>query len=133
MRKISVVLSAVAIVALSLGVSMAAASAHVKADVSGTYVGPLAMEGQPGIPTQVELKQDGDKVTGKIGDPAKPEEMFPLTGTVDGDDVTFTAKPAQGDMKVDFKVKVEDGHLKGGGTFQIGDMKVPFTCDMAKK
>lgn len=83
--------------------------------------------------TQMDLKQDGDKVTGKVGDPAKPEEMFPLTGTVDGDEITATAKPPQGDMSVEFKLKHSDEGVKGTGTFQVGDMKMPFTTELKKK
>lgn len=123
---------AATIVALSFGATFAKATAR-PADVSGTYVGPLEMEGQPAMPTTLELKQDGDKLTGRVGDPAKPEEMFPVTGSVDGDDVTISAKHPQMDVKVEFKLKYADDHLKGTGTFTVGDMKMAFKTDMTKK
>lgn len=131
MRTMKLVLSIAAIAVLSAGSSLVKASSF--ADMSGTYVGSMAIEGQGAQPTELQLKQEGDKVTGKIGGPDKPEEMLPLTGEVDGDTVSFTAKPPQGEMKIEFKLTLAEDRLKGPGTFTIGDMPVKVTLDLKKK
>lgn len=107
-------------------VTTLSARAH---DVSGKWTGAMKVGGQD-LPTAMILTQDGDKVTGKIGDAGKEAEMLPLTGTVDGEDLSITAK-GEG-VSATFKVKIDGDHATGTGTFQVGDMKMDATLDVKK-
>ncbi len=109
------------------------ARAFRAADVTGSYEGNLVVDGQAPLATLLELKQQGNDVTGKVGDPKKPEEMIPVTGTVEGDDVSLTGKPPVDNMTVIFKLKLANGHLKGTATFDMGAQKIDFTADLTKK
>ena len=131
MRIAKMVLS-VAVVCLVALTSVSARSARL-VDMTGTYVGALNLEGQGPLPTELQIKQDGDKITGKIGDGAKPAEMLPVTGEVDDDEVTLTAKPPQGEMHIEMKLTLTGAQLKGDGVFVVGDMKIKFTAEMKKK
>lgn len=110
MRSIAKVRAVVAALALSAGIAFAA-------DITGTWT--LTVEA-PGGERQstVEFKQDGKNLTGtvhsRMGD-------APLTGSVDGDQVSFSvARERDGQQfKIDYSAKVEDARMTG--TVKFGD------------
>jgi hypothetical protein len=112
-------------IAAALALSAAVVSA---ADVTGSWT--LTVE-TPGGTRQstVELKQDGKNLTGavhsQVGD-------APLTGSVDGDQVSFSVTRERDgqQFKIEYSAKVEDAKMTG--TVKFGDNAgIPFTA--AKK
>jgi hypothetical protein len=113
------------VITTALAVSAAAAFA---ADITGRWT--LTVE-TPGGTRQstVEFKQDGKNLTGaihsQVGD-------APLTGSVDGDQVSFSVTRERDgqQFKIDYSAKVEDAKMTG--TVKFGDNDaIPFTA--AKK
>lgn len=107
-------------------VCVLAASCGGGSSVTGTWVGKATMDDGKGNksdgPMTMMLKQDGNNVTGTIGDADKPAEQMPLTGTVSGDAVTITVKQAKDGASTDLKfdLKLAGSKLTGSGTFALG-------------
>lgn len=71
-------------------------------------------------PARVTLKIDGEKLTGNLNE-------LKLEGTLNGEDLKFTAKRPNGDQFGDFTGKVQDGKLEGTGEWS-GGRKVTWTA-----
>ena len=84
------------------------------ADVAGVWRGTFAPERPDGTydekPAYLLVKQDGAKLTGRIG--PSEEKNFEFTkGAMDGDTVTFEL--FADDMKMKVSMKLKDGKLEG--------------------
>lgn len=77
------------------------------------------------------MKQEGNVLSGKIGDGAKPSEMLAFTGKVDGDDVTIESKE-EGKPHVTLSMTVDSVAMKGTGAFAVGDLKTKATIELKK-
>ncbi len=118
--------------ALLIGMILAAAS--FAADVSGVWNGTFSykqQDGSTGEPRQafLELKQDGEKLTGKVGQSA--DQSFEINeGAIKDDLVTLTAAMPEGSLKITLKVK--DGKLEGDLLMERGDEKRKATLKFSK-
>jgi hypothetical protein len=104
MKKPLIVLAAVALLAATV----------FAADLSGTWNATVTLDAGSGTPT-LELKQDGDKLTGTYSGQLGTAS---LTGTVKGDQVTFSFA-VQG-ASVTYKGKVDSTGKKIEGTCDYG-------------
>ena len=110
--KIIRLLSAGALLAISL----------FAADLSGTWTGEVKLPTGQGLPFVAHIKQDGNKVTGKLDGINGAPDVEILNGKIEGDTITFqgvrkinnadvkfnyTAKPV-GDT-LEFKILREEG------------------------
>jgi hypothetical protein len=110
--------------ALAAALLLSAAAAFA-ADVTGTWT--LMVE-TPGGTRQsiVEFRQDGKNLTGTI---RSRIGNAPLTGSVDGDRVSFSVTRERNgqQFKIDYSAKVEDARMTG--TIRLGDNgDIPFTA-----
>jgi hypothetical protein len=95
-------------------------SAAAKSDLTGTYSVTVELPNMTATPTMA-LKQDGDKLSGDYV--SAQYGKFPITGTVKGDDVTFSfAMNVEGNaLNVTYTGTIAaDGSIKG--TVSYGDM-----------
>jgi len=102
-------LSALLLALGTLGLPVAATAQGL--DVSGEWV--LDVESPNGIgERQVTFVQDGDALTGEI---SGSRAAGVLTGTVDGDEVTFVAvvEMEGGSFEITYTATVTDGEMKG--------------------
>ncbi len=108
-----------------------ASSCGGASNVSGTWVGKVTMDDGKGNksdgPMSMTLKQDGNNLTGSVGDADKPAEQMPLTGTMTGDAVSVSAKETKAGATTDLKfdLKLVSGKLTGTGTFSLGAPGTP--------
>ena len=108
-----------------MGTVLLAAVAALAADVTGSWT--VTVETPNGTrQSTLDLKQDGSNLTGamhsQIGD-------APLTGTVSGDQVSFsiTRERDGQSFKIDYSAKIEG--TKMTGTVKFGDNgDIPFTA-----
>ena len=94
------------------------------ADVSGAWICTVdSPQGQ--LDVTVTLKQDGDKVSGTV---SSQMGDAPLTGTVKGDDITFTMSldAGGGPMNLTYKAKV-DGDKIAGSIDLAGQGEIKFS------
>ena len=118
--------------ALFIGLIIAAAA--FAADVSGTWSGSFIALRPDGSqdeakPAFLELKQDGEKLTGKIGQ--NPEHAFEISeGSLKGDVVTLSASMPEGSLKV--TMKLVDGKLEGELLMENNGDKRKATLKFAK-
>src|SRR5690242_8997510 len=99
MRKLFVLFCAIAAVALS-------------AEVTGKWTGEMQGRKGKSQTTTLDLKADGDKLTGTAG--ARGRQVPISDGKVDGDNVSFKVKRTMGDneMVILYKGKVSADELK---------------------
>ncbi len=101
------------------------------ADVSGTWKSKFETPRGTRERTYV-LKQEGDKLTGKIITPRGETEI--KEGKVSGDEIEFKAEQRRGPdaepITVLYKAKVSGDKLEG--TMQMGEKTVPFTATREK-
>lgn len=85
------------------------------ADVTGRYQGSLVVTNPGGesrdIGIFLDLRQDGDTLTGRVGESAT-RNWEVLKGKVDGDKLTFEVQQPDGRV-LRFALRLEDGRLKG--------------------
>jgi hypothetical protein len=87
------------------------ATAYAQSEVAGAW--DLAVNGPEGpVNASVNLKQDGEKVTGEIESQAGKAE---LTGTLKGKTLTmaFTIQSPQGPMDIKVNGEVDGASMKG--------------------
>jgi hypothetical protein len=75
------------------------------------------------------LKQTGAALTGKAGPNAT--EQYPLTGTIDGDKLTFDVTTPGPVLK--FTLTLVDGHLRGEATADIQGQALSAKVDAQRK
>lgn len=105
--------------------SLALSVAGFAADLTGTWT--LTVETPAGTrQSTVDFKQDGQNLKGtvhsRMGD-------APLTGTVNGDQVSFSVTRERDgqQLKIDYSAKVDDAKMTG--TVKFGDNgDIPFTA-----
>ena len=118
--------------ALLIGMILAVTS--FAADVSGIWNGTFSPQQQDGStgesrPAFLELKQDGEKLTGKVGQSA--DQSFEINeGAIKDDVVTLTAAMPEGSLKITLKIK--DGKLEGDLLMERGDEKRKATLKFSK-
>src|SRR5579864_2848859 len=104
MKKSLVLLAAVTLLAATV----------FAADLTGTWTTVVTLDAGGGTPT-LELKQDGEKLTGKYNGQLGTAD---ITGTVKGNDVVFTF--GAGGANVTYKGKVDSTGKKIEGTCDYG-------------
>lgn len=117
MTRRSSLLVLMTVLALSLSAGLSAQAA----DATGTWTWSSQFRDQT-VETTLNLKQDGDKLTGTIsgrGDQTTPIEE----GKVEGDEISFQVTRERGDNRfvTKYKGKVEGDTLKGEIETQFGD------------
>jgi hypothetical protein len=122
MKRTVTVIMGLALMLLVLGV---VAQAQQAANVAGTWELTAPGRGGPQVST-LTIEQKGTALTGTLkgaqGDPA------PLTGTVAGNNVTFSVKRAgrNGEQVIEYKGELDGGALKGKVT--MGQNEVEWTA-----
>ncbi len=76
------------------------------ADISGSWRVNLIMGGEEVSPARMELKVDGEKVSGSLNE-------LTLTGSVKGSDIKLTATRPNGESFGDFTARFEGGEIRG--------------------
>jgi hypothetical protein len=103
-----------------------AAQAQAPAKVAGTWM--MSNQGRNGVVMNtLTLTQDGGTLKGSMK--AENGTETPLdSGTVSGNDITFTVtrQGRNGEVKVEYKGTVTDDTMKG--TFQAGQNSVDWTA-----
>ena len=113
---------------------MILASATFAADVTGMWNGTFTTLRQDGSmeeskPAFLELKQDGEKVSGKVGQDT--DHAFELSeGQVKADVVTMTAAMPEGTLKITLTLK--EGKLEGEVIMERGGEKRKALLKFAK-
>ena len=108
----------------------ALATTAVAGDVTGSWKSKMETSRGPQERTFV-LKQEGDKLTGKIVNPRGEVEI--KDGKVAGDDIEFKAEQRRGpdqSITVTYKAKVTGDKLVG--TMLMGDQSREFTATKEK-
>ena len=89
---------------------LALAPAVWAADVTGKWVGDMALNGGAAMSACVHLKQDGATLAGTEG--PSEENQFPITrGRIEGEVVTIEAQPGPAVLRM--TMKLADGKLTG--------------------
>jgi hypothetical protein len=100
----------------------------VAADLTGTWTGHITDRGDNNHDITIQLKQDGDKITGTLtGGPPSGAEAPIVDGKIEGDQISFGVKtqgPQGGDIVIAYKGKVTGNQIKGTG--EIPGMSLPF-------
>jgi hypothetical protein len=74
------------------------------ADLTGKWTGSMVLNEGRTDPANVQLKQNGNEVTGTMG--PSDEKQFPLTsGRMDGDQVTIEAKPGPSVLRLTMRLE----------------------------
>jgi len=122
MKRTAILMTGLALMLLVFGV---VAQAQQAANVAGNW--ELTQPGRNGPQTQaLTIDQKGDALTGTLkgaqGDPV------PLTGTVSGNNITFTVKRQgrNGEVVIEYKGTLDSGTLKG--TVMMGQNSVEWTA-----
>ena len=106
---------------------LATASLFAATDLTGTWNAKVDLGTQTGAPT-FELKQDGEKLTGKysgaLGD-------APLTGTVKGSDVTWDFEASGAAVHYVGKISADGNKIEGTVDYG-GQASGTFTATRAK-
>jgi autotransporter translocation and assembly factor TamB len=108
------------------------AATALAADLTGKWTGHINDPGGGSHDLTLELKSDGDKVTGTMtGGPPNGDKQR-LSGKLAGDDLSFDIK-AQGPggeaMTLSFKGKVSGNHIVGSHDSPMG----PIPWEVTKK
>ena len=101
-------------------VSCVLAVAANAADVSGKWTGTFTPEGGDNGTAYVILKQTADKVTGS-GGPDQDNQWPGLTGTVEGNKVTFEVKNPDDGITYKGVLVLNGDHLDGDVSFSTPD------------
>jgi hypothetical protein len=102
------------------------AQAQAPAKVAGTWV--VTNQGRNGVVTNtLTLTQDGGTIKGSMKAENGPETPLD-SGTVSGNDITFTVtrQGRNGEVKVEYKGTVQGDTMKG--TFQAGQNSVDWAA-----
>jgi hypothetical protein len=123
-------LSLFAAAGLLLVLSAATAQA---ADPNGTWTWTFERPGGEAVDVSLDLKADGEKLTGKVYSGERETEI--TDGTFKGDEVSFqTVRERNGNKFVmTYKGKVEGDAIKGTVEFQTPDQSRPWEAIRSKK
>jgi hypothetical protein len=118
---------------ISFCLMMALATLALAADVTGKWVAQVPGRGGQTVETTINLKAEGDKLTGTISNPQGESAIG--DGKVSGDDVSFSVtREFQGNsFKMIYKGKVSGDEIKFTRTIEGRDMPpTEFTAKKAK-
>ena len=123
-------LSLFAAAGLLLVLSAATAQA---ADPNGTWTWTFERPGGEAVDVSLDLKADGEKLTGQVYSGERETEI--TDGTFKGDEVSFqTVRERNGNKFVmTYKGKVEGDAIKGTVEFQTPDQSRPWEAIRSKK
>lgn len=123
-------LSLFAAAGLLLVLSAATAQA---ADPNGTWTWTFERPGGEAVDVSLDLKADGEKLTGKVYSGERETEI--TDGTFKGDEVSFqTVRERNGNKFVmTYKGKVEGDAIKGTVEFQTPENSRPWEAIRSKK
>lgn len=111
----SILRGALALVVLAVTLTFSLALAAT--DLNGKWKGDLKMQDGNSLETTMNLKVDGEKLTGTVANMYGEEQI--TEGVVKGDDISFVIMAAGGQFKLVYKGKAAGDQVKF--TVTVGD------------
>lgn len=103
------------------------------ADVTGKWSGTgkgASPNGDQVINVSLDLKQDGNAVTGTVGSGESGDRYTINGGTIEGDVITFKVTPE--DVTYEVKLNVKDDKMTGEATVNHGEQKMTIKLELKR-
>ena len=111
--------------------SVVALFADVTGKWSGTGKGPTPDGEDHAITVNLDLKQNGNEVTGTVGSGESNDRYAIMNGVLEGDVLTFKVTPS--DLTYDVTLTVKDDKMTGEATATQGSSKFTIKVELKRE